>query len=211
MQKQVSTLIGIIIIVATAVFAFGGVFYVMQSSKIKVQNDSVKSQNETADWKTYKNDKYGFEIKYPPNAYFKAGIESAGAMTGLLVLSLKLNNSDYFPYELHIGNTRTIIQETLVTDEERDDIHKGDLSLNNGTKLINGIHWNILEKIDNIAKKDAETTLYHPLVSSLVYYIKNELFYVFECYNCNADIFNKLGENRTSNFQKMISTFKFTK
>ncbi len=55
-NRKISTLTGIIIILATAVLLFGGVFG-WQYYLVK---------NETADWKTYTNSEYGFEIKYPP-------------------------------------------------------------------------------------------------------------------------------------------------
>lgn len=48
-------------------------------------NQSALKKDETADWKTYKNDKYGFEIKYPPS--WKAE-ENAGLNYDSSVVSL---------------------------------------------------------------------------------------------------------------------------
>jgi len=77
MQKQISTITGIIIIVAVAVIAVGGVFAYQyyQNSQIPMTNiqsnpnNQIQVKDETADWKTYKNDQYGFEIKYPESNF----------------------------------------------------------------------------------------------------------------------------------------------
>ncbi|MEK7658250.1 MAG: hypothetical protein AAB352_00070 [Patescibacteria group bacterium] len=82
MQKQISTLIGIIIIVAVAVILFGGVFayqYFMKSNapaftevtagKQNLEPETagvpVQSSQATEGWKTFTNTKYGIEVKYP--------------------------------------------------------------------------------------------------------------------------------------------------
>lgn len=53
----VTTLVGIIIIILVAVILFGGVF--------AYQYYTTKS--ETASWKTYTNNFYGYSVKYPSN------------------------------------------------------------------------------------------------------------------------------------------------
>ena len=37
---------------------------------IKPDTSSVESQNHASDWKTYRNEKYGFEVKYPKESEF---------------------------------------------------------------------------------------------------------------------------------------------
>ncbi len=64
--------IAIILIIAGVLVLAGGGFYLYQKSNSKNQNTESPVQNqqqtaadETANWKTYKNDQYGFEVKYP--------------------------------------------------------------------------------------------------------------------------------------------------
>ena len=76
-QKGISTLIGLIIIIAIAVLSFGGVFAYQYFKKSQIpitndqQNSNVQNQNETAGWKTYTNSEYGFEFKYPKDVNLK--------------------------------------------------------------------------------------------------------------------------------------------
>jgi hypothetical protein len=80
-MKKVSTLVGIIIIVLSAVVLFGGVFiyqyfYAKPATSVTTQKQEILNKpfplageptNQTAGWETYKNSQYGFEIKYPGN------------------------------------------------------------------------------------------------------------------------------------------------
>ncbi len=66
-NEKISTLTGALIIVATAVVLFGGVFgwqyYLIQNSNLKPQNENVKS--ESGEWKTYTSENGYFSIQYP--------------------------------------------------------------------------------------------------------------------------------------------------
>lgn len=73
-QKRISTLVGIIVIVAVAVVILAiSVFYFKFCGKCS-NTDSpwcpirivlCEKMDQTAGWKTYRNDEYGFEFEYP--------------------------------------------------------------------------------------------------------------------------------------------------
>ena len=59
----------ILLYVVIAAVAYGLIYYFFfnkNGNNYNFQNQ-VENNSETADWKTYKNDQYGFEIKYPYN------------------------------------------------------------------------------------------------------------------------------------------------
>jgi hypothetical protein len=98
-KKEISTLTGIIIIVVVTVVLFGGVFaysYLAFKKQVKFAvvpptSPSLSTQqilnkpfplageptDQTADWKTYTNTQYGFEIKYPQNWFIKQNPDEA--------------------------------------------------------------------------------------------------------------------------------------
>ncbi|MFZ2970752.1 MAG: hypothetical protein WA063_06400 [Minisyncoccia bacterium] len=67
------------ILVVAIIISLGAVLgvigYAVKNKAIKIQQPQVSPaaetaksvEDETADWKTYKNEEYGFEIKYPIN------------------------------------------------------------------------------------------------------------------------------------------------
>ena len=92
-KKNIPSWLGFTIIIVVAFLLFGGVFgfqYFVMKSEIpnpksetnsNIQNSN--TQNETAGWKTYKNDEYGFEFKYPST--YKSQEIPIGTPTGLSV------------------------------------------------------------------------------------------------------------------------------
>ena len=73
MNKGISTPIGIIIIVLVALMAGGIIFWQyfgLEKKEIKAPEEKII--DETADWQTYRNEEYGFEIKYPPELTFSS-------------------------------------------------------------------------------------------------------------------------------------------
>ncbi len=67
-RNQVPTWLGFLIIIIVAVLVSGSVcayqYFYIQSQEAKLAVVETP-KSETAGWKTYKNDEYGFEIRYP--------------------------------------------------------------------------------------------------------------------------------------------------
>jgi len=92
LSKGISTPIGILIIVLVAIIAGGGIlayqYYWMPEEKYVEAPPLVK--DETADWQTYTNEEYGFEVKYPNNYYIEVSgkREEGGLIYDLLRVAI---------------------------------------------------------------------------------------------------------------------------
>jgi|SRR3989344_787409 len=61
----------VLVIVVIILVGIGGYFIFVNKSGQTLQQPTPISQDETANWKTYSNSQYGFEIKYPPGWNFE--------------------------------------------------------------------------------------------------------------------------------------------
>jgi len=69
-QKGISTTLSILLIALLAVIVGGTLvykYYLVPEEKPSAGEVPGEPQDETADWKTYRSEKYGFEVKYPPD------------------------------------------------------------------------------------------------------------------------------------------------
>jgi len=97
MYKKISFPIAITIIIVLAVLVSGLIFW--QLLEISEEKGTVEtiSEDETTDWKNYRNEEYGFEIKYPKEWEFKKGDES---IAYLMVLGNPLQGEKTFYFEI---------------------------------------------------------------------------------------------------------------
>lgn len=92
----------------------------------------------TANWKTYRNEKYGFETKYHPesNPSEKVGNETVGQFTYLLLIRFGINPIKFPGYELRINKQQTL-------DDYRSELigHITDKIDSEEEILLNGNKW----------------------------------------------------------------------
>jgi len=63
----------VLIVVVVAIIIAGGYFIMSKRQTPTNQGQEPPALNQVSDWKTYTNEKYGFEISYPPSAEFYDG------------------------------------------------------------------------------------------------------------------------------------------
>lgn len=92
----------ILIVVILAVIVGGGVLVWTKKQEVPStglpETEEKEVEDETADWKTYRNEWYGFEIKYPEDWIFNQDVMSFGFSSGKLI-----NGSDEFSCSLNIA------------------------------------------------------------------------------------------------------------
>ena len=110
-MQKVSTLAGTIIIVAVAVILLGALFAYQYFDKYPFKTGPliINETNQTADWKTYKSDQYGFEFKYPQAVSIATGI-SPEFNKGLLTIAFqyKVGLYSFWFYVVDVGDKNTL-------------------------------------------------------------------------------------------------------
>ncbi len=159
------------------------------------QGDSSVFQDQNSDWKTYANEEYGLEFQYPPNLSIKEHSSDKE------FISKSFEDNGRHPFWISFGNSneKNIVEMTHLQSSDYTEIK-------NGKIVVNDITWNTLEAIDipNEGKGTAGSLLN-------VFTQRENLTYVFQCVNCNSDLFEDNGENKKLIFDKILKTLKFTK
>lgn len=163
-------------------------------------NTALGDSNKTAatqpaSQKTYTNNDYGFEIKYPASLSLKEDSSSGN------IISARLEEGGYGLYSFYAGTSDEKNIAEAINPKSSDYTE-----IINGKSVVNDISWITIEEL-NIPQEGIGTA-----GSSLIMFVKNGVMtYVFQCINCDADMFGTVGANKKLVFDQMISTFKFIK
>lgn len=214
LNRGVSTPLAIGIIVVVAVLAGAGVlgyqYYYIPKQEANVEN----VQDETADWKTYTNTQYGYEIKYPSD--YKSQEIPTDSPTGL---SINLPRGEATVHEINNAIINiNLPDDCMFSSNALED--KNMLSFIE-TKQINGINFyyykNYLSQQKYLGaycgmssgcqSRDVYRTLYKGKCYEMAYNRSDRVFSSVDNYR----IATQEEMNVPEVFDQIISTFKFTK
>jgi len=232
-QKGILTLSGIIIIVAVAIIAFGGIFayqYLTPEPSNNQQNSVACTMeakicpdgssvgrtgpnceftacpavvDQTADWKIYSNTN-GYTLKYPSNLILSAPSNP----NYVEIKSLSTAEKPFFAYIEVKGNTND-----LTVQDYANRVITGGAASNKNIVVeditVGGITGKKVTKDNPPSDANPENPNYvaeNTLNDSIIYLIKDNKLYVFEIYNKDGLV---IYDSKIAN--QIISTFKFTK
>jgi len=190
-QKKGISKIGIIIVIVVIILVIGSIIYWLPYGfqDVKVTNTIEEEiENESADWKTYRNEKYGFEVKYPDK---------------FVVAEDSINNSViYFSqveYEPEIflsvqdSPTTLLFYGTFNIVSREDAVDSTAILDSSEDVVINSINW----------KKEVWSLQANLKVIS--YYTEHKNKYYTISVGANESSYN----DKEDNISQMLSTFKF--
>jgi len=185
-RRIVNSKIAIIIILVLAILIVGGVWWWTQKSTPEAPKTiGTPPVDETAGWQTYKNEKYGFEIKYPNDASYSVqdiGDDLLYYSNGHIQIKHVVIDSEYPSNRIHIEiTTDKNILDNVRLDSIRDRIPLTEKSINN----------EIFTKFQRLGEGDGYG-----------YLIQHDSKYF---------LLESVWGSQNEIFEKMMQTFKFTK
>jgi len=192
-QKGISSLTGIVIVVAVAVVAIGGIF-TYQYFTTPTIGSPVQNQQVTEGWKTYTNNEYGFEFDYPK----EWKISEKEIQNGL---SIKL-----FPNPDSNKGSLTISRESKPYTFCSNCLTLDDVVSTN-IKILEGSVKNVIPHDGTIDENRAVEILYRTdkdYQGSSIFFINNEKLYTISYLETN-DIANTYEKK----YREIIKSFHF--
>jgi hypothetical protein len=227
MKDRITSLTAILIIVFIAMLLFAGVFAYWQYENYKTPSvASPQTQGtETAGWKTYRNEKYGFEMQYPasiskgsfidykdPNSMAQNGIatgyDSGDSLFVADLFSWDSSNLVCARYALDVSrSTYPNIDDWVKKQYEIEKPHEYEGITIQG-KVTSVENFNI----GGVMGKKVLTSGGFPFVNGTVGIIKDGKLYTISYLDMSSERDRSCGNmNVQGVFNQILSTFKFTK
>ncbi|MDQ5969220.1 MAG: hypothetical protein QG579_377 [Patescibacteria group bacterium] len=180
-SKIIGIFILALIIIAGIVSWTAILFYPKQTNK-----NSPVSVNETDNWKTYRNDTYGFEFKYPSDWVVEHEINSGDLDRVIL----------YLPRDFGTGVTFVATDSKLGGGIELDRLEKEGKMQKKEKIVLNNIEYSVYYYNNNEYEMPYEI---------IIYFVKDNKSYWFVA-NTNNNY-----QSGRQELDSILSTFKFTK
>lgn len=213
MNKKIPTPIAIIVVVLCVIIVGG--FIAWQYFGIPEEGEKISEEitleDETADWKTYRNEEYGFEMKYPKSWYVYTPEQGP---PGLAISMISTFSQEIYENYVEVGDRSPLqtldnlgmIRLAYLIDESLEEALN---SIIEDTRLISIEEINIEGEMrykmyffEEVEEMDVEGVLITYLFSD-----KNNKTMLFQGTFIGKD--KEIYEEYAEQFEKMLSTFSF--
>lgn len=217
MPAQIILMVIILVSFATIISATGYSLLLKKYPPVVIQptvTPTITPEPNTSDWKTYKNENYGFEIKYPSEKWKECIVENGLSESETLFLLTRLNQECYPPTESDLSDSISIsLMKDIYNKYNNYETLRSALvqALNNDDKTfeVEGISYysvedikeNVFGGLKSLTVKNADLAYGIPSTERYVFY-DNKLFDISSLV---------MDEKFNKEIEEIVSTFRFSK